>query len=661
MTKNFLKQTHRALPLLALLLITVASPLKLKAQSYEYYDGIYYQSLEDGTLELANARDCSGDIVIPNGIDGKPVTSIGYEAFYSCHLTSVIIGNNVTNIGEYAFANSSLTSVTFGENVKNIGSYAFENCNRLSSVTFGNSVSTIGFSAFSGCTGLTTLSLPNSVTEISSGAFSGCTGLTTLGIPDSVTEIGGSAFSGCSDLYSIDFGSSIKEIGNYAFSYCRSLHSIILPNSVTSIGDYAFYGCENMVSVVIGNKVKTIGERAFYNCKLLKGAYPNTATVSNSGLDGYATSYPGNNSLVEDGIVWSSDKTKLYFVPIEYQGDFTIPNTVTEIGRSAFSYCTGVTAVFIPESVSFINFPSFDHCPSLQKFVVDSNNEDYASDELGALYFKSLRVLNACPGSLTEFEIPDCVKTINGYAFMGNTNLVSVTIPNSVSNIYSSAFSGCSSLKELDIPSSISEISSFAFYKCSGISQLRFEDGDLELEIGSSAFSSVAPTEVYYGRQMDFSAVSCSNLESVEFGENVTSIANKAFSSATSLRSVTAHSTVPPTIGDATFANDTYNEGKLYVENDAINAYTTADGWKNFVDVKALDGTSTGVSEISNNSTDLFSVANGAICVDGDTDVRIVSISGTTVYNGRGKAIVNVTPGVYIVIMGNTHAKVAVK
>jgi hypothetical protein len=235
---------------------------------------------------------------------------------------------------------------------------------------------------------------------------------------------------------------------------------------------------------------------------------------------------------------------------------------------------------------------------------------------------------------------------IGDFSFGGCTGLTSVTIPNSLSKIGDSYSYDCGN---------------YAFNGCKGITSLTFKDGEGKLTFGRSVFDGVKPTEVYYGRQMDFSAVSCSNLESVEFGENVTSIANKAFSSATSLRSVTAHSTVPPTIGDATFANDTYNEGKLYVENDAINAYTTADGWKNFVDVKALDGTSTGVSEISNNSTDLFSVANGAICVDGDTDVRIVSISGTTVYNGRGKAIVNVTPGVYIVIMGNTHAKVAVK
>jgi hypothetical protein len=55
------------------------------------------------------------------------------------------------------------------------------------------------------------------------------------------------------------------------------------------------------------------------------------------------------------------------------------------------------------------------------------------------------------------------------------------------------------------------------------------------------------------------------------------------------------------------------------------------------------------------------SVDGGAICVDGDADVRIVSMNGTTVYSGRGETRINLTPGVYIVIINDTPTKVAVK
>jgi hypothetical protein len=54
-------------------------------------------------------------------------------------------------------------------------------------------------------------------------------------------------------------------------------------------------------------------------------------------------------------------------------------------------------------------------------------------------------------------------------------------------------------------------------------------------------------------------------------------------------------------------------------------------------------------------------VDGGAICVDGDADVRVVSMSGTTVYSGRGETRINVTPGIYVVVINNTATKVAVK
>jgi hypothetical protein len=191
---------------------------------------------------------------------------------------------------------------------------------------------------------------------------------------------------------------------------------------------------------------------------------------------------------------------------------------------------------------------------------------------------------------------------------------------------------------------------------------LKFDDGNNVLTLDEQAFRYISSLkEIYFGRQMRFTYVPCSYLETVEFGENVTSIEDKAFSSATSLRSVTAHGTVPPTIYESTFAKATYNLGTLYVKNDAIDSYKVATGWENFLDVKAIDGISSGVSEICDNSNALFSVENGVIRVSGDADVRVVSMNGTTIYSGRGETRINLTPGVYIVIINNTPTKVAVK
>jgi hypothetical protein len=128
---------------------------------------------------------------------GNSVTSIGYEAFYSCiYLKSVTMGNSVTSIGDFAF----------------------RNCSSLTSVTIPNSVTYIGYSAFAFCSSLTSVTIPNSVTFIGTHAFYRCISLTSITIPDSVTSI-----------------------GDYEFAYCNSLTSITIPDSVTSIGDRAFY------------------------------------------------------------------------------------------------------------------------------------------------------------------------------------------------------------------------------------------------------------------------------------------------------------------------------------------------------------------------------------------------------------------------------------
>jgi hypothetical protein len=189
---------------------------------------------------------------------------------------------------------------------------------------------------------------------------------------------------------------------------------------------------------------------------------------------------------------------------------------------------------------------------------------------------------------------------------------------------------------------------------------LKFEDGERKLTLGDDAFKDVTLKEIYFGRQMNFANAPVSALETVEFGENVTSIEAGAFKEAKSLLSVISRNTVPPTTDD-TFSNETYLDGTLFVPATSIETYKAAAGWKNFWTVKAIDGISSGVSEIGDNSNAPFSVENGAICVDGDTDVRVVSMNGTTVYSGRGETRINLTPGVYIVIINNTHTKVAVK
>ena len=285
---------------------------------------------------------------------------------------------------------SSIKTVTISSGVTSIGDRAFLDCDNLTSVTIPNSVTSIGDGAFSWCENLTSVTIPNSVTSIGDSAFEGCSSLTSVTIPNSVTSIGVCAFSECY-ITSVTIGNGVTSIGDGAFQYCTSLVSVTIPNSVTSIGSCAFYSCDNLTSITIPNSVTSIGDGAFEDCNNLA-----SITVNSN----------NNNYSSQDGVLFNKNKTTLIQYPIgNTRTSYTIPNSVTSIGDSAFNFCYKLTSVTIPNSVTSIGDFAFEDC-----------------------------------SSLTSVTIPNSVTSIGRYAFHRCDNLTSVTIPNSVTSIGDHAF-----------------------------------------------------------------------------------------------------------------------------------------------------------------------------------------------------------------------------
>ena len=367
------------------------------------------------TAEVTSSIDkYSGAIVIPSSVtfNGRTysVTSIGVKAFYYCTgLTSVTIGNSVTSIGDQAFRNcTGLTSVIW--NAKNCAynTAPFNNISsQITSFTFGNKVEHIPAGLCSGMSNLTSVTIPNSVTSIGSSAFYKCSGLTSVTIPNSVTSI-----------------------GDQAFYYCGGLTSVTIPNSVTSIGDDAFFGCSGLTSPV-------------YNAHVF--AY-------------MPTSYSGAYTI-PDGIESIAGAAFSYCTLTSV----TIPNSVTSIGKYAFSHSRSLTSVTIPNSVTSIEKGAFLQSPGLTSVTI-GNSVTSIGDQ--TFYY--------CP-SLTSVTIGNSVTSIGYEAFCNCIGLTSVTIPNSVNSIGGGAFHGCTGLTSVTIPNSVTSIGREAFYGCSGLTSVTIE------------------------------------------------------------------------------------------------------------------------------------------------------------------------------------------
>ena len=306
------------------------------------------------------------------------------------------------------------------------------------------------------------------VTTIGYMAFSDCDSLTSVTIPDSVTAIGNSAFRDCSSLTSVTIGDSVTAIGDYAFFYCSSLTSVTIPDSVTTIGGVVFYGCSSLTSITIGDSVTTIGYQAFYGCSNLTSVtIPDSVTTIGECAFVYCSSLREFNGKYasEDGRCLVVDGTLNSFAPAGLT-EYTIPNSVTTIGESAFASCESLTSVTIPDSVTTIGGGVFSGCSSLTEF-----RGKYASEDDRCLIIDG--TLNSfAPAGLTEYTIPDSVTTIGFAAFAFCDSLISVTIPDSVTTIGWCAFEFCSSLTSVTIPDCVTTIGEMGFYLCSSLTSV---------------------------------------------------------------------------------------------------------------------------------------------------------------------------------------------
>lgn len=336
----------RVLTLLVAMML-VFGLLPVSVQAKVLVNGLEYVVYRDH-VEITGYTGDDTKVVIPNEIEGMPVTIIGNDAFYRCtNLTSISIPAGVMELHSRAFyCCENLTDISVPDSVTYIGSRAFYGCAKLFNITLPDRVTFIGEHAFSCCSQLTSIAIPNGVTSIGDYAFFRCFKLASISVPDSVTTIGDYAFFECYALSSISLPESVISIGDYAFYSCHSLTNLPLPDSVTSLGENAYADCDGLCSIIIPSSITTIPLGAFSGCtNLVSVSIANGITSIGRGA------FRNCDSLV--GI--------------------SIPSSVTSIGSYSFYNCSSMTNISIPYSVNTIGDSAFGSCSVLSSITFKGN------------------------------------------------------------------------------------------------------------------------------------------------------------------------------------------------------------------------------------------------------------------------------------------------
>ena len=207
--------------------------------------------------------------------------------------------------------------------------------------------------------------------------------------------------------------------------------------------------------------------------------------------------------LGEDSFSTDDLYSPLYEIHRNKIHSVTIPQSVTSIGKDAFTNCRGLNSLTIKDAAISIGDWAFAQCYSLSLLSLGKNIKtigDHAFDDCRAL---------------TSVTIPQSVTSIGQKAFNSCISLTTLSLGENIKTIGDHAFYYCIELKSVTIPQSVTSIGNDAFGQCHDLQSLTIKDATTS--IGHRAF------------------LGCTSLETISLGENIKTIGYHAFNSCTSI------------------------------------------------------------------------------------------------------------------------------
>lgn len=520
-------------------------------------DDVFTYDIVNGEAVVISCEiTASGDIVVPSGYNGYPVTEIDLFAFLNC---------------------AKVRNIYIPDSVKEIGSKAFSGCVLLETVTLGKGVEKLGKEVFLNCDSLKKVNVSSDNSVFSSDSegvlynkektellfYPVANDAATYSVSEKVEKIADDTFSMSQNVKTIILGDNVKEIGNNAFMGSRSLETVKIGKGVNKIGNQAFNWCEKLTSITV--------------------ATGNSVYESDS-----------------DGVLYNKGKTEILKYPeANSKTAFAVASGIKAIRTHAFLNASKIVSVSFPKSLETIEASAFSGCTAIKevsfagseeewkKVSIGSDNNaitgakiSYAGGEAHDHEYKETVTTSAtcknagvktfkctCGNTYTEtipatghiFKDNACTSCgvkefvlladgtnaiITGYNGVGGDVAISETIQGyKIIAIGDFAFENKTEITSIALPESVQDIGSGAFYNTGYYNKASNWDGEV-LYIGNFLIQAESTLKGEYTVKdgttviADFAFATAKGLTSITLPKETKFIGDSAFSGCTALTSV---------------------------------------------------------------------------------------------------------------------------
>lgn len=130
-------------------------------------------------------------------------------------------------------------------------------------------------------------------------------------------------------------------IGQGLFADCTQLQEVSLPKDATTLEKDAFMGCTSLTKIEIPASINSI--------------LPSSGCTA---LESISVSGANANYQSKDGVLFNGDATAILWFPMGKKGEYTLPSSITSIGKYAFKECS-IERFILPDNLTAIGQGAF--------------------------------------------------------------------------------------------------------------------------------------------------------------------------------------------------------------------------------------------------------------------------------------------------------------